>query len=87
MTLGDKCKQLEEAGVLPRYGYGEGAYDYALPQMWADDVRERTGIYPPGHMVWLYNERTGLAGVPFPVTLLGWIALKRYENTTGRRWT
>lgn len=80
MTLGDRCRQLEKAGVLPRYGHGEGAYDYAVPQPWADDVRDKTGIYPPGHVVWLYNKDTGIGGRPFPVTLLGWMALKRYEH-------
>lgn len=34
---------------------GLKVYDTAIPQDWADAVRAKTGIYPPGHVVWCYD--------------------------------
>jgi hypothetical protein len=44
-------------------------YDTAVPQPWADSMRDEFGFYPPGHFVWCYDEGCSLFGKPAPVTL------------------
>lgn len=56
-------------------------YDVALPQPWADKVKELTGMYPPGHIVWSYAEST-IFGEPFPVSNYGANILRLYEMSS-----
>ena len=63
---------------------GEGAaVDYAVPQPWADGVRDRTGIDPCGFTVWLYDEQAGIFGRPYPLTCQGARVLGQYQDQEG----
>lgn len=62
---------------------GLHSFDCAVPQPWADHVRELTGIYPPGFVVWSYDE-SHIFGAPEPVCNLGALALLLYESSGGR---
>lgn len=50
-------------------------YDWALPQMWVNDVIEMTGENPVGHFVWGYGN-----GEPVPITREGVVILRVYER-------
>ena len=52
-----------------------GHYDTALPQQWSEDFRKRTGLWPVGHMVWLYDEESRIFGRPYALTWTGQVAL------------
>ena len=45
-------------------------FDTAIPQDWADRVRDLTGEYPPGHVVWSYA-RGSLSGFPVAIDMTG----------------
>ena len=55
----------------------DAVYDWAMPQEWFNSVLDTTGINPSGHIVWLYegNGIKTVFGLPFGITLLGWIIL------------
>lgn len=57
-TIGERCKEL-----------GVYNYDTALPQDWADTFCAITGLYPPGHFVWSYDEPYRIMGQPVPLTV------------------
>lgn len=65
---------------MPKILDGE-TYDYAIPQQWCNAVFDETGIYPAGHVVWLYGAGSRTFGRPFAVDMLGWIALKIFTLT------
>jgi len=59
-------------------------YDNAIPQPWADDVMKLTGFYPPGYIVWTYNEDISpIFGSPFPVNSFGALILRLYVECRG----
>ena len=70
-TVDERCREL-----------GLQVYDTAIPQPWADDVRDTTGIYPVGHVVWCYDGGS-LCGYPVALTPEGQKALGNYA--AGRR--
>ena len=80
-TMMQVCKRI---GLQQLSDKRKIAFDYAIPQPWADDVREKTGIYPVGNIVWLYDEngilgpKCGLFGRPYSITLFGWQILRLY---------
>jgi len=43
-------------------------YDYALPQSWVDECRNRGFDGVAGQFVWVYDGKS-IAGFPFPLTL------------------
>lgn len=61
---------------------GYKSYDTAVPQDWADTVRNLTGIYPVGHVVWCYDGKTML-GNPAPVTSVGFELMKVIPEKLG----
>ena len=71
MTFGEIARRLEEKGKLK-------VYDFALPQPWFNDVLDKVGVNPAGHIVWCYDKRR-ICGEPFSITLLGHQILKIYE--------
>ncbi len=71
-TFGQKCKE----------AMGNKTYDITIPQPWANEVRDQTGIYPPGHIVWVYDGN--IFGRPYAVDLLGWMILNMYEEGKNR---
>jgi len=60
---------------------GLEVFDTAIPQPWADAVRDATGIYPAGHVVWCYDG--SLLGYPVALTLDGRRAIGQWA--AGRR--
>ena len=71
MTMLDRCNELEAIGIIQ-------TYVFAVPQGWANEVRAKTGVYPPGHVVWCYDEFR-MGGRPFAIDMLGWMCLKWAE--------
>jgi len=48
---------------------GLQTYDSAIPQEWANRVKDLTGFYPVGHVVWCYDRVS--FGRPVAVTPAG----------------
>lgn len=61
--------------------HGLTNFDYALPQAWVDNVREKTGINPVGKVVWNYEENTH--GQPFGLTREGVQLIAIYNYILG----
>lgn len=60
-----------------------GLYDVALPQAFAEDFKEITGLWPVGLMVWLYDEKAKVFGRPYPITERASEALRQYNEIKG----
>ena len=60
----------------------KGAVDYALPQQFADNFKEFTGVYPINCFVWFYpNEGPHyIFGIPYPLTVEAKELLVRYNR-------
>jgi hypothetical protein len=59
---------------------GLDKFDSALPQMWCDNVKEKTGTYPRG-FVWSYPKMS-IWGEAFPLTSDARELLAKYEEAT-----
>lgn len=65
-------------------------YDYAVPNEWATDVIEKTGLWPRG-IIWLYDTngllgpKCGLLGRPFPLTMYGYWVMRLLTLAEGRK--
>jgi hypothetical protein len=73
MTMKDRAIEL---GLLD--GGLNIAFDFAVPQPWAEDVFNRSGLWPNG-VVWLYDGHAPFFGRPYAITMLGWITMKLYH--------
>jgi len=68
-------------GELAKERLNGETFDWAIPQEFFDQL----GGSPAGHVVWLY-EGPGMWGVPFPLTLKGWILLRIHDLKFGGRY-
>ena len=61
-------------------GYEE--FDCALPVDWANDVKQVTGVWPVGHVVWVYRYPgyESSFGKPMPITKEGKNILRTYHS-------
>lgn len=58
---------------------GLRSFDWALPQLWVDDVHERTGVWPQTlGFVWSYDQ--ALWGAPVPLTVEAEQLLAQYKG-------
>lgn len=57
-----------------------GYYDHALPQPWAEKVLAETGVWPCGHLVWLYDNLSAACGRPYPVDEVGDKLVKEWPD-------
>lgn len=69
---------VEEELASPGSTLADGVFDYALPQGWVADVKDRTGQWPEG-FVWHYPPRS-IFGHAFPLTEAATILLAEYEE-------
>jgi hypothetical protein len=65
-----------------------GAFDWAMPQVWATACQNATGVNPSGQVVWFYPKDKDsyghLGGRPWGLTDLGWYLIHRTEDTSDR---
>lgn len=63
---------------------GMESFDTALPHDWCNDVYNRTGKYPLGHMVWCYDEQR-IFGEAAAITREGQAILNDYKWQLSRK--
>lgn len=87
VEYGDRVKMEHVPGVTKKEVMDDMnldyTFDYAIPQPWADDVYEKTGVYPSPFFVWGYPEGI-FGGQAVAITDTGKMLLEIYNHILER---